>query len=350
MLELSYVLNCYPVGTGPSKIEPLGAAGGLSGARFWRISGSQGLCVLRRWPSEHPAAEQLQRIHDVLRHASRNGVAFLPLPVVAHDGRSFVSHAGHLWELAPWLPGAADYDVSPSPAKLRNAMAALAKFHVATEDCDLSVGRQADSVANTLSARTGPCPGIVRRLERLRDLDAGGIEVLARAIAAADWPELARSAQPFVELLPSAVPLAIGLLAPLAEVTLALQPCLRDVWHDHVLFVGNEVTGLIDFGALAIDAPIVDVARLLGSLAGDDADAWQRGLEAYRAIRPLTAVEVRAVAALDASGTVLAGCNWIRWIFTEHRQFENRRQVERRLELLLDRLGELVRSNGPLLL
>jgi homoserine kinase type II len=118
------------------------------------------------------------------------------------------------------------------------------------------------------------------------------------------------------------------------------------VWHDHVLFVDNEVTGLIDFGAVAIDTPAVDVARLLGSLAVDDAGEWQRGLEAYATIRPFSADELRAVAALDASSTVLAGCNWIRWVFVENRQFDDREQVGRRLALLLDRLQRLVQKNA----
>ena len=227
-------------------------------------------------------------------------------------------------------------------------MIALAKFHEATKDFELHRGRSDESIAQ-VPVKSGPAPGIIRRLERLHELQAAGAGALKRAIAAADWPELAHSAHSahqFVELLPKAVPLATGLLTPLAEVPFVVQPCLRDVWHDHVLFVDNEVTGLIDFGAVAIDTPAVDVARLLGSLAVDDAGEWQRGLEAYATIRPFSSDELRAVAALDASSTVLAGCNWIRWVFVENRQFDNREQVGRRLALLLDRLQRLVQRNA----
>lgn len=350
MLEFSYVLSRYPVACQGPKIESLGAAGGLSGARFWRITGPQGLYALRRWPSEHPAPEQLQFIHGVLSHAARRGIACLPMPIATTDGRTFVQHDGHLWELAPWLPGAANYDESPNPVKLAGAMTALANFHVATADYESRFGSMTESPANAIFSQDRPCPAIAHRLERLRKLQKSGIGSLERAISAADWPELARSAKAFVELLPSAVPLVVGLLAPLAELPSALQPCIRDVWHDHVLFVGDEVAGLIDFGALAIDAPVVDVTRLLGSLAKDDATDWQRGLEAYTTVRPLAAAERRAVAALDASGTVLAGCNWIRWVFVEDRQFDNRPQVEQRFEMLLDRLERLVRRNGPITL
>ena len=73
--------------------------------------------------------------------------------------------------------------------------------------------------------------------------------------------------------------------------TWPLQPCLCDVWHDHVLFDGDRVTGLVDYGAVKIDHPAVDVARLLGSLVGDDAEGWAAGLTAYREVRPFSAEE-----------------------------------------------------------
>lgn len=62
------------------------------------------------------------------------------------------------------------------------------------------------------------------------------------------------------------MPWAIEQLKPLADVSFRLQPCIRDIWHDHVLFDGDRVTGLIDFGAMQIDTPATDIARLVGSL------------------------------------------------------------------------------------
>jgi Ser/Thr protein kinase RdoA (MazF antagonist) len=45
-----------------------------------------------------------------------------------------------------------------------------------------------------------------------------------------------------------------------------LQPALRDILDEHVLFVGDQVTGIIDFGAMRIESVAGDIARLLGSL------------------------------------------------------------------------------------
>src|SRR5262249_27700803 len=102
-----------------------------------------------------------------------------------------------------------------------------------------------------------------------------------------------------------------------------LQPCIRDIWHDHVLFDGDQVTGFVDFGAVRIESVAGDVARLLDSLVADDPAAWRAGLAAYQSIRRLTADELTLVPVFRASGILLAGINWLEWLFVEGRQFEN---------------------------
>jgi homoserine kinase type II len=254
-------------------------------------------------------------------------------------------------------------------------MTALAQFHVATADfpmppTPLSVGRQAEYPLATSA------PAITRRITRLHQLAHGGIQELSRAITDALWPELSPLARQCIAVLPHAVPHAIAQLEPLAGVPLPLQPSIRDIWHDHVLFTGDEVTGLIDFGALDIDTPATDIARLLGSLippgtvpfsregqiktafdlgknhegvakrglspsARREARTWRHGLAAYRAVRPLSQQESLAVFALDTSGTILAGCNWIRWIYIEGRRFENRAKVVERFRRITARMQSM---------
>jgi homoserine kinase type II len=119
-----------------------------------------------------------------------------------------------------------------------------------------------------------------------------------------------------------------------------LQPCIRDIWSDHVLFEGHRVSGIIDFGSMRVDNVAGDVARLLGSLAGDDLAAWQRGLEAYEAVRPLTDDESALVTVFDESTMLLAGFNWLDWIIAE-RQFENPSEVVHRLTMIINRLEVL---------
>jgi Ser/Thr protein kinase RdoA (MazF antagonist) len=114
-----------------------------------------------------------------------------------------------------------------------------------------------------------------------------------------------------------------------------LQPCLCDVWHDHVLFTGDEVTGLVDYGAAKIDHVAVDLARLLGSLVEDNTEERSAGLRAYEEVCPLMPDEEALIAVLDETGTVLGIANWLMWLYAERRRFENRTAVA-------DRLGKLV--------
>jgi Ser/Thr protein kinase RdoA (MazF antagonist) len=328
--EISRILKNYPTDCQPTAVEALGSAGGLSGARFWRIVAPRGALVLRCWPIEHPTPAGLGFIHAVLRHVAGRGVDFLPIPLPTTNGDSFVRVAGRLWELAPWLAGSADYEHNPSVEKLRAAMQALAKFHLATDDF-------------ASGPRQGIPPAVSHRLKRLVELQNGGVESLVSAISSRTLPELAPLAVEFARALPRTVSAALSRLAPFEQSPFPLQPCIRDVWHDHVLFDGDRVTGLVDFGALQVDTPATDVARLLGSLAGDDAQAWRQGLEAYCSIHSLTDQELEAVPALDAAGTILAGCNWIRWIYIDQRRFDNQAQITERFAKLLGRVQHVSR-------
>ncbi|MBW8885212.1 MAG: phosphotransferase [Planctomycetia bacterium] len=117
-----------------------------------------------------------------------------------------------------------------------------------------------------------------------------------------------------------------------------LQPAIRDVHHDHVLFTGEEVTGLIDFGAMRIDTPLADVARLVGSLVGDDHEARQFACDAYSELRPLSEADRRLIDVLDETGVVLGALNWLIWLYIEHRDMGPVGPIVKRLNELLTRL------------
>ncbi len=129
--------------------------------------------------------------------------------------------------------------------------------------------------------------------------------------------------------------------------TTPLQPCLRDIWHDHVLFEGDRVTGLIDFGAMRMESPAGDVARLLGSLVENDSQGWQTGLQAYQKVRPLLPAEYCQLAAFDAANIILAGLNWIQWLFVERRRFEDGQQIVSRLRQISRRLDQFAKQVWP---
>jgi homoserine kinase type II len=332
MVDVHAVLANYPPDCRPTTVESLGSAGGMSSAQIWRIHSPRGEFALRRWPIEHPAPDQLRFIHTVLCHAATNGCDFLPVPATTRDGQTFIRHREHLWEFAPWMPGIASYESSPSREKLRAAMHALAKFHNAV----------ADYAKPTVIGSSVGLNAIERHLARLGGVSPLRINQLARAVNDVPWPDLAPLARQFVAILTRTIPHAMAQLAPLSQVRPPLQPCLRDVWSDHILFTSSEVTGIIDFGAVDFDIPATDIARLLGSFAQlTVADIWTEGLAAYNEVRPISDTESRAAQALDSSGTILAGCNWIQWIYIDRRTFDDRLQIVERFRRILSRCGQI---------
>jgi Ser/Thr protein kinase RdoA (MazF antagonist) len=333
------VLAFYPGDCRPERVQFLATAGGFSGALFWRLQSARGPLGLRRWPQEHPSPIQLPQIHRILQHVDRAGFRLLPVPIATIAGPTFVDHDDHLWELTPWLPGESSYARAPSPTKLANAMQALAHFHCAAESFPSS------------GPTHGPSPGIRIRLDRLRWWATTGLDQLRAALSSFPIPHSAfpiaapfpiASASLLCDLFAAARPVVEPCLTQALDLRVALQPCIRDIWHENVLFRGDEVSGLIDFGALEFDNVATDVARLLASLVADDPQGWRAGLAAYESVRKLSATEAVLVAAFDRANVLLSGLNWCRWHYLDGREFADRARMLARVDEHLQRLTRLV--------
>lgn len=325
------MLAHYPGEFRPEQIELLGSAGGFSGAVIWRISPPDRVLCLKRWPAEYPSVEGMQFIHGVLLQVARQGFGLVPVPCQDRLGRSFIPYQGHLWELTPWLPGIADFRRNPQPSRLQAALRVLAEFH------------RAAAIYPEYATRMGKSPGVRQRLERVRRYAAGDLEQLGRCIVPVVWPDLCDRARHAVTRARICLGPVQVLLETACDCEMPLQPCIRDVWHDHVLFTGDQVTGLIDFGAMQVESIAADVARLLGSLAHDDASLWRAGLAAYESIRPMHQAEKALVTVFDRSGALLAALNWAEWLYRERRGFRDPDDVARRLDEVLTRLDDLER-------
>ena len=220
--------------------------------------------------------------------------------------------------------------IFPSEARLTAAMQTLARFHLAADGFPL--------------ADIGPArsPGFTRRRERFLGLRSGGLKKLAAAIEPARWPELAKRGHRLLELFPAASDRAFPLVERATRLFVGLQPCIRDIWHDHVLFSGDAVTGLIDFGSLRPDNVSTDISRLLGSLVADNPTQWAIGLAAYESVRPLSEDERLLVTAFDQTTVILGGLQWLEWVFLQRKTFGDRLKVEQRLDQAIRRLEHLV--------
>lgn len=333
--QIERILRLYPEDCQAHQIEALRPADSFSGAALWRLSAPRGELCLRRWPPGYPEPEKLQFIQAVLWHVDQEGFHRVPLPLETAHHHGFVRHAGHLWELAPWLPGEADYRRRPSREKLHNAMVALATFHQAARSFPLAeTGRPARS------------PGIGDRTLRLQALVGGRLAQLRRAIVHDQWPELASRATRLIGLAEATNRRILPALESASQLKVALQPCIRDVWHAHVLFVGPEVSGFVDFGSMRPENVAGDVARLLGSLAGDNQQDWEVGLSAYQEVRQLSSDELSLVTAFDRSTVLMGGLQWLEWFFLEGRQFDNRDAVLARVDEFVARLEHLAQGIG----
>jgi len=330
------VLAAYPGDCQPIRVEPLGAAGGFSGARFWKIQTPTAALCLRRWPEHDPAQDELEFIQAVLWHVTREGFRLVPLPRETRHRAGYVRHGGHFWELSPWMPGKADFRDNPTIEKLTAAMVALAEFHLAAATFPLP---------NLPRSRS---PGVERRLRQLQRWMSGGLDELRRALVPDVWAELDARAHEICSLAEAVAGEILLRLDACSRFRIPLQPCIRDVWHAHVLFDGPRVTGLRDFGHVGADSVAADVARLLGSLAREDGDSWRQGLAAYQSVRPLSETELQLVEAFDLSTVLMGGLNWIDWIYRQRRVFESWNAIPERLDEMIFRLHRLDRP-GPLI-
>jgi Ser/Thr protein kinase RdoA (MazF antagonist) len=306
-----------------SPLVPLGNRGGFSGARLWRCEGIAGRLCLRAWPA-HKTAAWVRRLHHLMEAARRQGLDFVPAVYGAGNGDTVVEAAGRVWELTQWLEGQANFAENPSPVRLEAACEALAKLHRTWE-------------AFTASAE--PCPAVRRRLQLLADwqsLVSTGWrpQDLSNPQLDALWPVTERA----LRGLPGWLHEVTRCLGPWIDFCCPVQPCLCDPWHDNLLFEGDRLTGLIDYGTVKHDHVAVDLARMLGSLVGDDPAGWERGLRAYRRVRGLSDEEEQLAHVLDRTGTILGVVNWLRLLYYEGRLYEDPAAVARRLESLLNRI------------
>jgi homoserine kinase type II len=242
----------------------------------------------------------------------------------ALDGQTVHAQGGRLWEVSAWLEGRPAPERPPARAQLRSGAAALAAFHQALRR----------------DQTRGPSPAVQARLLEIEDLLRDGFDIIARALDRAPTDPLGVSARRWLE---RARPTARRHVAPLRRAAardVLLQPCLRDARPEHLLFCGDRVTGMVDFGAMAIESVAADLARLLGDWIGPDLVQQAVALEAYSAIRPLDAFEIALIEVIAGTTALLGAGHWVRWHFLERRCFRDPSAVARGIERGVQRLVE----------
>lgn len=334
------------LGSAGCHVAALGA-GGFSGGAVYEVRSGPDRFVLKEFAAD-TAAARAAWLHGLARHLRAAGITEAPDVAVTSDGRTVVAdRRGRLWELVRFVAGTATE--APTPAQAAAALDALARLHHAAATLPGHAPQRA------------PAPGIARRIERARGLRVdpwrqrrGRLGRRADTALAADLrPRLDAAVEAFAAADGEA---ALDRLAAVRGPLLPVQPVLRDVWAEHVLFAAGappRVAGFIDLHAAAVDSPAADIARLLGSWRPPgDPDRfpapWASALAAYERHRPLEPAERWAIPLYHAAGVVFGLDNWFRWVLEEGRTFTDPAAALRRADRLLAALPAALQELGTI--
>src|SRR5690606_369593 len=116
---------------------------------------------LRRWELDRGShAFQVARL---LVHIESRRPGWVAAPLCTDGGELLFRHADSLWELAPWLAGAADFADRPSLERVSSAAQSLAELHEIL--AGIGTGGEAPSPVTDRN---------VQLLEQARELILGG--------------------------------------------------------------------------------------------------------------------------------------------------------------------------------
>ena len=206
--------------------------------RHWRIAASGGDYVLRRYNRGRPVAA-IRYEHRVLTHAAAKG---WPVATPLHAGRDMtvVDHEGGRYALFPFLQGRpAAYG---SRRRLRDKGRHLARLHGDLDECKAlgqreGFGRLTDLDALVPAAAGSSFDALLRRFGREHPNEAKVVARLQR------------------QMLHECARLSYGDL-PDAVVH-------SDFFHDNLLFQRGQLTAVLDFDLVHLDARVADVATSL---------------------------------------------------------------------------------------
>lgn len=360
--------------------EPLGSAGGYSGAAFWKVRGPKGTFCLRRWSENYPSLERLQFIHAIQWHAKQEGFYKFPMPVETLEGMTYVSDEKTYWQLEPWMEGKADFHKHPGVTRLVNAMTSLAEFHKALstfpvecengtsptllehektllrwtrphqEELEDRILLQNSFSARNSKFRAGNDTQDVLFISDLSDSEGpAGIEnwrigntVTIPYMAQIKAQKRLQSAA--LRILPMIRTLRRPVLAQVVRVSnqkLPLQPCIHDIHAAHLFFERKQFRGLIDFGSVGVDSVAVDVARMLNTLTESRSFYWLLGLTAYQSLRRFSPEELDAIQVFRRSTVLTTAIRWLNYIFMQNQPVKCSVKLVERMEKMADMLERI---------
>ena len=279
---------------------------GYSGATIIRIRIREQSWCLRGWPTVTLPEDRIRELHRWLTFLAENGLP-VAVPVPDDTGDTLPAHQEQFWQLEPWLPGEADLEEDSSPPRLNAAMETLATLHLISEQY-----RCRDSARDWFSQWNGRSETIQQRISLLQNWNASEFGAVARALHDVSY-EFAAHREAGLAILAHTQRVRarlLGDLDALSNVVVRQFPCLRDVWHAHILMDDSQVTGIIDPSHARTETVSCDLSRLLGGLPLDTGE-WTAAIASYSSVRALSSAERSLLIPLTTSGLVLSGLTWV---------------------------------------
>lgn len=310
--------------------------GGFSGASIWKWEGEGRFYALRRWPPETLPRPRILGLHRLLNWWNREGVKEFPLPLPVDSGATLWRMDEYDWQLEPWMPGVADFQSNPSDERLREVVSWLARLHL------ISSRYEPDEASREWFQRLsrGTSPNVSERISLVGNWTRQKLQQTESQIRSVTDASLREPLISILTIAPLRIPQVETELRVASQIDVPLFPCLRDLWHDHLLFSGDRLTGVIDPSACRTESASSDLSRLLGSLLPFDKPRWDVALNHYSTIRPLSVSEWQLVEILDRSQILLSGLYWANRLTHSSEQYSSE-ILSKRLETIVARLERL---------
>ncbi|MGL6195003.1 MAG: hypothetical protein ACRC2T_09300 [Thermoguttaceae bacterium] len=316
---IQMILSEYPKDHQSEDVYPVSHVSGLSGAQYWKVDAPAGVFCLRRWPKGVPTVDRIQYMQAVLWYAVVEGFDLVPLPCETLKHNGYVTANGCIWEMLPWMSGAKEPRNTPlvrskkqktEVMRIVSAMLTLAHFHESTAEFPLP------------NEPVGVSEAIEQHLKKWKEWVNGRIALLLAQIRNHEREENSRLD---ADLIKNSLAMVGHFLALGASgltmfnrgrrLFVPIQPSIGNADRRHLLFDHNGVCGMLDFKSLGADSVSLDIATLIGSMAGNDPDLWAAGLKAYKSVRPLSDEEMYLISAFDFAEMTLSGLALLEQIY-----------------------------------
>ena len=251
-------------------VELRGIEGGIENTNYF-LTSDQGAFVLTLF--ERLTAEQLPFYLHLMKHLAHGGIP-VPDPRADENGDILLSVCGKPAAVVNKLAGKSQ--LAPQGLHCAAVGTMLARMHLAGH-------------------------GFERRQPNLRGLPW--------------WNETAPVVLPYLDpaqaaLLRAELAYQNHVAASSAYAALPTGPVHADLFRDNVMFDGEALTGFFDFYFAGVDTWLFDLAVCLNDWCIDlatgrhDAARAARMLDAYQAVRPLTAAERELLPAMARAGAL----------------------------------------------